>query len=299
MKSIQAHLSILAVFASLATAPYLVAEPGKPIPDAAVQVKARPTPAELTATRCLTCHGDPVAGQKRLAPPFAMMKMHYKALSKEEFVEAVSSWVKEPAKQKSRMPGAVNRFGLMPAVAYPDEEITAIAQYIYKTDFPMPGRAHGRGRGAMGNGMGNGMGNCGDDCGDCDAEAGRGGCETDGKTAGNATGVAKKWPVPAAMSAHFRRLEKNVREFDGAGLADHTVLGTSISKDLNQLIASCSMDGEAHDALHQWLMPLMKLTKEHAKSDDLDVKKKKIGEMRRFLSAFHAKFKLAPPAEQP
>jgi mono/diheme cytochrome c family protein len=116
-----------------------------------------PSPAELTATRCLICHGDNQAGQQRLAPPFAMVKMHYQDLDEDAFIKAVSAWVKTPDKEKSKMPGAINRFGLMPALPYPDADVAAIAKYLYKTDFEMPGQG--------GKGMGRGQGGgCGENC---------------------------------------------------------------------------------------------------------------------------------------
>lgn len=110
------------------------------------------TPAELIAMRCLICHGNPAAGGRRLAPPFGMVKMHYDGLDEAAFVKAVSAWVAQPDKAKSRMPGAVRRFGLMPAQVVSEADITAIAKYLHGTDFPMPGMdksGMGRGPGAM------------------------------------------------------------------------------------------------------------------------------------------------------
>ncbi|BCX47483.1 cytochrome c [Haloferula helveola] len=110
----------------------------------------KPSPAELIASRCMVCHANPGEGAQRLAPPFAMVKRHYDDLDEAAFIKAVSKWVPKPDEKKSRMPGAVRNFGLMPPLPLPKEEISAIARYLHATDFPMPGHGgmgHGKGRG--------------------------------------------------------------------------------------------------------------------------------------------------------
>jgi hypothetical protein len=127
----------------------IAAETGttEPVLKLHAETPTTPSPAELIATRCLICHGNPAAGAKRLAPPFRMVKMHYDDLDEAAFVKTVSAWVKQPDHAKSRMPGAIRNFGLMPALVLPEAEITAIATYLYRTDFPMPGQGGGMGRG--------------------------------------------------------------------------------------------------------------------------------------------------------
>lgn len=70
----------------------------------------------------------------------------------------------------------------------------------------------------------------------------------------------QKWKVDAAMKPFITKSEellKNYMEGDGA-LPVSTV--AQELEDLNkQLIQSCTMTGEAHDALHLWLDPHMKL----------------------------------------
>lgn len=149
MKSFKTYLIALGAIASLGTLA-AGATPATPAPEPQAEPAATPSPAELIATRCLICHGNPTAGNRRLAPPFRMVKMHYDDLDEAAFVKAVSAWVKQPDKAKSRMPGAIRNFGLMPPQPHPEAEISAIATYLYRTDFPMPGRGGGgMGRGRM------------------------------------------------------------------------------------------------------------------------------------------------------
>ena len=87
---------------------------------------------------CYSCHNPQMRGQQRLAPPFLMVKMHYMRdyAAKESFVDAISAWVKEPNEDKSIMPGALNRFGLMPPMMINDEDVRLIADYLYDADLP-------------------------------------------------------------------------------------------------------------------------------------------------------------------
>lgn len=100
----------------------------------------------LIEQNCYSCHTPEMTGQKRLAPPIQMVKMHYirDYETKEMFVDAISEWVNQPAKEKSIMPGALNRFGLMAPVAISDEDVRLIAEYLYEADLPAI-KDHGNG----------------------------------------------------------------------------------------------------------------------------------------------------------
>ena len=113
----------------------------------ALEEPTHPGKAETTM-RCLICHGDAQTGQQRLAPPMVMVKRHYQNLNQAEFEKAVLAWVKKPDANKSKMPGAIRRFNLMPTFPIPEPEIKLIANYIYKTDFTFPrncGQGNGQG----------------------------------------------------------------------------------------------------------------------------------------------------------
>ena len=150
MKTLKIHWIILSSIGAITAAVTIAAETSttEPVPKLQAETSTA-SPAELIATRCLICHGSPAAGAKRLAPPFRMVKMHYDDLDEAAFVKAVSAWVRQPDKAKSRMPGAIRNFSLMPAQVLSDADISAIAHYLYRTDFQMPGRGMGRGPGAM------------------------------------------------------------------------------------------------------------------------------------------------------
>lgn len=100
----------------------------------------------LIEQNCYSCHNPEMTGQERLAPPIQMVKMHYMRdfESKDAFVDAIAEWVSEPNEDKSIMPGALNRFGLMPPYSISDDEVRLIADYLYETDLPAV-RGHGNG----------------------------------------------------------------------------------------------------------------------------------------------------------
>jgi hypothetical protein len=108
----------------------------------------------LLKAYCYACHGPEARGDDRLAPPMFAIKMHYQdeGVDKEEFVQLIVDWAKEPSAEKSRMPGALKRFGVMPYQPFPEDSLKIIAAYIYDNEMVHPGGSHGRGKGKHGKG---------------------------------------------------------------------------------------------------------------------------------------------------
>lgn len=94
----------------------------------------------LMKNNCLTCHGNGDSHETILAPPMRGVKMHYleKDMSEDAFVTAVVNWVTDPKEKNTKMPGAVNRFKVMPKQNFDPEEVKAIARYMYNNDMPRP-----------------------------------------------------------------------------------------------------------------------------------------------------------------
>jgi len=119
----------------------------------------------LLKQRCYICHLErPVHGDTTVqmqAPPMMGVKRHYleKYPDKEDFVRAITQWVKHPDSTKALMPGAVREFGLMPAFPYSDADLRKIAEAIYD-QIPNPGPNHkcGEGRGMHGKHLRRGFG---------------------------------------------------------------------------------------------------------------------------------------------
>jgi len=78
-------------------------------------------------TMCLACHLPPEKGCKgRKAPPFRGVLQHYRNSfnnNEEAMIKAIASFVRSPDEEKSLMPGAQIKFGLMPPLPLPKPEL--------------------------------------------------------------------------------------------------------------------------------------------------------------------------------
>ena len=105
---------------------------------------------ELMQQKCFICHfekPDPSKKDAMLAPPMLRVQEHYKPSypEKDEFINAIVSWVKNPSESETLMPGAIRKFNLMPVLPYEDADLKLIAEVIYNIDFgEMPRRGRGK-----------------------------------------------------------------------------------------------------------------------------------------------------------
>lgn len=83
---------------------------------------------------CVTCHQIKSA---KSAPSIIEVQLAYKNAfkNKETFVEYMSTWVLEPNEEGSLMHDAIEKYGLMPQLAYDKDVLKDIAVFIYETDF--------------------------------------------------------------------------------------------------------------------------------------------------------------------
>jgi mono/diheme cytochrome c family protein len=93
-------------------------------------------------SNCYACHNDFAKGDARLAPPMMAVKTHYESEypEKEDFIQAISSFVTHPSAEKALLADAVERFGLMLPLAYSEEDLYNISEYIWETEFKHPGQ---------------------------------------------------------------------------------------------------------------------------------------------------------------
>lgn len=89
----------------------------------------------LMEKNCFSCHNTQNS-DNMLAPPMQRVKDHYldDETSRDEFVKAIVEWCKNPAEDKSRMPGARRKFGLMPKQNFDLSEVETIAGFLYEND---------------------------------------------------------------------------------------------------------------------------------------------------------------------
>ncbi len=89
----------------------------------------------LMEKNCYSCHNTQ-GTDNMLAPPMQRVKDHYKndETTKNDFVKAIVDWCKNPTEEKSQMPGARNKFGLMPKQEFDEKEVEIIAAYLFEND---------------------------------------------------------------------------------------------------------------------------------------------------------------------
>ncbi|MCB9360494.1 MAG: hypothetical protein H6587_07910 [Flavobacteriales bacterium] len=71
-----------------------------------------------------------------------------------------------------------------------------------------------------------------------------------------------KWKVVETMIVYIRNIEKAVNSFEGTESKDYTALAKTIDENLIELTSSCTMEGQAHDELHKWLVPFIELSEQ-------------------------------------
>ncbi len=74
----------------------------------------------------------------------------------------------------------------------------------------------------------------------------------------------EKWGADEHTLSVVEDMKSEVSGLAGVGEKNHGVLAESLTRQLNVLIAGCTMTGEAHDQLHKWLVPFMDNVKQLA-----------------------------------
>ncbi|MCB0401771.1 MAG: hypothetical protein KDD41_06790 [Flavobacteriales bacterium] len=67
----------------------------------------------------------------------------------------------------------------------------------------------------------------------------------------------EKWKVDDNMMLFIRNMEKATMGFEGT---DYAALAVEIDENIRSLTSNCTMEGQAHDELHKWLVPFIGLS---------------------------------------
>ena len=86
------------------------------------------------------CHNPKTSEESMIAPPMIAIKRRYisEETTKEDFINEMVAWTKNPSKETSKMPGAVKKFGLMAYQFYPENTIRQIADYMFENEIDKP-----------------------------------------------------------------------------------------------------------------------------------------------------------------
>lgn len=116
---------------------------------------------KLMETNCYTCHSPSASEEDRIGPPMIAIKKRYinNKTTKEAFIAAMQAWIKNPNAEQAKMYGAVERFGVMPKITFPEKTIIQIADYMYDFEIDKPDWFEAHYNEQHGNGKANGMRN--------------------------------------------------------------------------------------------------------------------------------------------
>lgn len=90
---------------------------------------------QVLETSCFSCHSPDDQAAMGIAPSLAAIKAAYggKATSPEQFRNHLAAFLLSPSPETSRMPEAIAQYGLMPKMSLSEEEVAAVAAYLYFT----------------------------------------------------------------------------------------------------------------------------------------------------------------------
>ena len=109
-----------------------------------------PHPGEnLFKAYCYSCHNGEARQDSRIAPPIFAIQRRYKMEYSEmdAFVSALAEFTLNPSEDNVLMYDAIEKFGLMPPMAYDKSDVLKIAEYIHQADFTHPGNQPANGKG--------------------------------------------------------------------------------------------------------------------------------------------------------
>ncbi len=95
-------------------------------------------------------------------------------------------------------------------------------------------------------------------------------CNSDTETTSKATELGmyldhdKKWVANTETTEGIYRLSEQLEEFSGYAKPteeDYHELGVMLGETMSQLVDQCTMEGEAHEQLHVYIVPIFKYIK--------------------------------------
>lgn len=89
---------------------------------------------EFIANNCLSCHSPSAQQAERIAPPLFAVREYYLKdhPEKEAFTGAMLAFLKETNSASTKMHSAVEKFGLMPQMSFPEEELKNALVFLYE-----------------------------------------------------------------------------------------------------------------------------------------------------------------------
>lgn len=99
------------------------------------------------------------------------------------------------------------------------------------------------------------------------------------------------WMANAETTEGIQKMGQLAANFsDTENMEAYPELKTKLEAEFGTIISKCTMTGEAHDQLHNYLLPMKPLFKDLA-AEDLATRKAGLGKLTKYLSEYSAYFK--------
>ncbi len=103
-----------------------------------------------------------------------------------------------------------------------------------------------------------------------------------------------KWNADTATNQRvtdLRTIADNFKILPAPAQNEYTILGNDLNNVLQKMIQECTMTGADHEALHQWLEPVLKETNELKNTTDTTIARKNFDTIDKQIDAYHTYFK--------
>lgn len=115
-------------------------------------------------------------------------------------------------------------------------------------------------------------------------------CNSDHNSTNISLNNGEKWEVNDEMKPHIERGKELVDEYKAQNDGDYQKLAENLKAQNSELIQSCTMKGESHDELHNWLHPHMQLIDSLSKANSEEEAKEIVSEIDKSFSTYQNYF---------
>lgn len=100
----------------------------------------------------------------------------------------------------------------------------------------------------------------------------------------------QRWVVVPKMMTFLNNMDKELQAPAPSSIKAHHQLGDRLNKSIKSLVASCTMTGQAHDELHNWLVPFITDVKHYRETNDLATLQNQHKALQKAFLVFHDYF---------
>jgi len=95
-----------------------------------------------------------------------------------------------------------------------------------------------------------------------------------------------RWKANQETTEGIKKMLKTVSDFSSdASIEDYKTLKLNLEKDFSEIFQKCTMKGEAHNQLHNYLKPMLPMF-DAFESDDASIRSSNLKKMKRHLSGY-------------